>query len=322
MNDKISIIIPIYNIENLLDQMIKSIIFQTYKNLEIILVNDGSTDGSEHVCKSWMNQDSRIKYFFQENKGVSDARNLGFKKSTGDFILFLDGDDEIAPDMCEKMISQIIAEKSDFCYCGFENIFDDSEVKLVPSHKTLENNEIICALIHDETFFTAIWNKMFKRTMLLDKNGEFISFQEGIHVGEDFLWLSKILKNATKAAVVPETLYYWKRRANSATQGGSEVRTDKRYLSILDAYRGIVMEISDQNLKRSICKKFLGLSRDCLVNAYRKKEIELTNYLYKKISDDKALYDKYDLFYLKLNICCYFVKLKMPIRMIEKIRKL
>ena len=121
MNDKISIIIPIYNIENLLDQMIKSIIFQTYKNLEIILVNDGSTDGSEHVCKSWMNQDSRIKYFFQENKGVSDARNLGFKKSTGDFILFLDGDDEIALDMCEKMISQIIAEKSDFCYCGFEN---------------------------------------------------------------------------------------------------------------------------------------------------------------------------------------------------------
>lgn len=322
MSKKISIIIPVYNIKNLLHQMLESIVCQTYENLEIILINDGSTDGSDETCNLWVARDCRIKYFSKKNEGVSTARNIGFEKSSGDFILFLDGDDEIAPDMCEKMLNKIILENVDFCYCGFENIFDDSKEQLIPSNKILENEEIIRALILNETFFTAIWNKMFKRTMLLDDEGVFVSFQQDIHVGEDFLWLSKVLKKAAKAAVVPETLYFWKRRSNSATQGGSAVRTDQRYLSILKAYRGIVAEIDDNELKRIICKKYLGLSRDCLIESYRKKELKLTEALYKQISVDKSMYDKYDFFYIKLNLCSFFVKMKMPVFLIEKIQNI
>ena len=235
----ISIVIPVYNVKYQLECMIESVLNQTYKRFELILVDDGSTDGSDAVCDNWSEKDKRIKCLHQQNLGVSAARNLGFMESRGNYIIFLDGDDEIDLSMCEKMINSIEEDNSDVVCCGFFNIFQDRIEKQTLNNKILAGEEIINALVTNNSFFTAVWNKLFKREILLDKKGIFIPFEQGIYVGEDGLWLSKVLKNAKKVSCISEPLYKWKRRMNSATQGGVLISIDERYLTILKAYKGM-----------------------------------------------------------------------------------
>lgn len=320
--EKISIIIPIYNIHKLLVETLRSVISQTHENLEIILVDDGSTDGSDTVCDLWKKKDSRIKCIYQNNAGVSIARNVGFSKSSGDYILFIDGDDEIAPDMCEKMLQRLILDDSDVSYCGFLNIFQDKTEKIIPADKMLVDSEILYALVTDVSFFTAIWNKLFKREVLQNDKGDFIEFSQGIYVGEDALWLSKVLKNTQKISALSEPLYYWKRRKNSATQGGTVIRTDEKYLSVLKAYREMILEIDDKSSKNVICKKYLGICRDCMIQAHKEQKYGLRDILAKRISSDKRLYGKLDLFMMKLDFCVLVAKINAPLALIEKVQKM
>lgn len=321
-NKKISIIIPVYNIKDLLSVTLRSVIKQTYENLEIILVDDGSTDGSDEVCDFWETQDPRIKCFHKKNEGVSVARNFGFSKSTGDYILFIDGDDEINLQMCEKLLAKILTEDADLCYCGYENIFSDETIVNIPRNKTLEGVDIENALVSDLAFFTAIWNKLFKREVLLDKEDNFISFDQRIYVGEDELWLSRVLKNTKKVTAVSDVLYFWKRRENSATKGGNVMRTNEKYLSVLEASRGVVLELQDRAIKSRRCKKYLGLTRDCMIQAYKEENEILTKKLVQILEKDKSLYGKFDIFMFKLNICLFMVKSSFPISMVEAIQSL
>lgn len=319
---KISIIIPIYNIHDHLDNTLRSISRQTYKDLEIILINDGSTDESDEICKLWRDKDKRVKYIEQENKGVSIARNVGFSNSSGNYILFIDGDDEIVPDMCEQLLEKLAQDESDASYCGFFNIFKDKTEEIIPQDKILTGSEIMRALVTDGSFFTAIWNKLFKRETLLDVSGNFIKFAQDIYIGEDALWLSKVLKNVKKMSAVPLALYCWKRRENSATQGGSTVRTDEKYLSMLRAYREMALEINEENTRKMMLKKYLGCSRDCMIQAYKENKNDLQDKLVETICRDKKLYGILDLFSVKLNLCIFLIKINVPLSLIEKIQKI
>lgn len=319
--DRISIIIPVYNISTYLDGAIESIVHQTHRNIEIILVDDGSTDGSSLICDNWAKKDNRIKCIHQGNAGVSVARNVGMSLCSGEYILFVDGDDEIAPDMCEKLLTKLKNDGSDASYCGFVNVFQDKTEKVIPRSKILSGNEVMYELVTDLSFFTAIWNKLFTRTSLLDCNGNFIEFSQGIYIGEDALWLSKVLKNVKKMSAVPSALYFWKRRADSATQGETTVRTDEKYLSMLQAYRKMVFEINNEQANRIICKKYLGCLRDCMIQAHKEKKEHLRNLLTERICEDKKLYGSLDLFMMKLNICIFLVKINASLSFIEKIQK-
>ena len=152
--EKISIIVPIYNIRDLLDEAVQSIVSQTYENIEIILVDDGSSDGSRTACDSWTLRDSRIRCIHQKNAGAGMARNAGLYLSSGEYILFVDGDDEIAPDLCEKLLSELLKERADVSYCGFLNIFRDKTVEIIPDDKVLKGREIPYALVTEISFFT------------------------------------------------------------------------------------------------------------------------------------------------------------------------
>ena len=114
---KVSIIIPVYNMKDYLEEAIESVISQTYKNIEIILIDDGSNDGSEKICDDYANLDSRIKVIHQENKGLSAARNKGLEIMTGDYVAYLDPDDVYHPNMIEKLYNKIISEDVD-CVIG------------------------------------------------------------------------------------------------------------------------------------------------------------------------------------------------------------
>ena len=125
MEQKVSIIIPVYNVKDYIDQCIQSVVNQTYKDIEIILVDDGSTDGSSEICDQWVQKDLRIQCIHQQNAGVSVARNSGLKRCSGHYIMFVDGDDQIEPNMCDKLFKALIDADADVSYCGYYNIFSD-----------------------------------------------------------------------------------------------------------------------------------------------------------------------------------------------------
>ena len=128
MNPLISVVVPVYNVEKYLDRCITSIVEQTYENLEIILVDDGSPDNSGAICDNWAKKDSRIKVFHKENGGAGDTRNYGVEKATGEYIAFVDSDDVIAPNYFEILYSNLVKYNADISCCDYFEFFDDQQI--------------------------------------------------------------------------------------------------------------------------------------------------------------------------------------------------
>ena len=127
MKDLITVAIPIYNVEKYLERCIKSIINQTYKNIEILLVNDGSPDNSKEIMEKYKENDKRIKCFYKKNGGLSDTRNYAINIASGKYICFIDGDDYIDNTFVEKLYNKIIEDKSDLAWCNFTLVNDDGK---------------------------------------------------------------------------------------------------------------------------------------------------------------------------------------------------
>ena len=140
---KVSIVVPIYNAEKFLTTTVDSIIAQTYKNIEIILVNDGSTDGSLALCQTFLEKDKRIKVVDKQNGGVSSARNCGIHTASGEFIMFVDSDDLIEKDACEKLVKNAIATKSDIVFCNYYvKVVEKNKEKVVFKNHNYGNSEM------------------------------------------------------------------------------------------------------------------------------------------------------------------------------------
>ena len=165
----ISVIIPVYNVEEYLDDCLTSVLAQTYSNLEILLINDGSTDNSGVICDKYAQTDSRIKVFHKENGGVSSARNIGLENATGQYIAFVDPDDWIEPNMYETIITQFEKSDVDAVFCGYWENFSD-EVKRNPVIHMPEKHDIVsgrdalyqCLIKMEDGYFTSVWNNVFK----------------------------------------------------------------------------------------------------------------------------------------------------------------
>lgn len=136
-NPKISVIVPVYNLENYIDITLNSLINQTYNNLEIILIDDGSTDNSLKICNTFAQKDSRIKVIHTENKGVSSARNTGIEHATGEYISFCDGDDTVELDMYEFLYNNLVADNADISICGIKMVHTDNSVTSVSKGKNV-----------------------------------------------------------------------------------------------------------------------------------------------------------------------------------------
>lgn len=152
----ISIIIPVYNSEKTLKRCVDSILNQTFnRDIEILLVNDGSKDSSESICLEYQNNDKRIKYFKKENGGVSSARNLGIYEAKGEYIAFVDSDDYVEPNMYEIMLNKISKDGSDIVICGYNEIYSDTQRK-INVHPYYANNKTEIAKFVAENFNKAI----------------------------------------------------------------------------------------------------------------------------------------------------------------------
>ncbi|MGN1326481.1 MAG: glycosyltransferase family 2 protein, partial [Clostridia bacterium] len=125
---KITVIMPVYNVEKYLEEAIDSVIYQTYQNLEIILIDDGSTDNSGNICDEYAKKDSHIKVIHQENKGLSGARNTGLDIATGEYIMFIDSDDIFPKDACEKMLKFMEEKDADYIVGNYTNMSEEGEI--------------------------------------------------------------------------------------------------------------------------------------------------------------------------------------------------
>lgn len=215
MNDKISVIIPIYNTEKYLSRCIESIIKQTYDNIEIILVNDGSTDQSSKICKKYSRIDNRVVLIEQDNKGAAAARNTGLRHATGNYIGWVDSDDYIEPDMFEKMLDCIHKENADACICQlYYHIKNKININTngadIRNKSWLTRNEYMEKLLPDK-IKSYLPVHLIRRELYKD-----IQFMDG-NIVEDAEILPYIMEHSEKIAILPSPKYHYMVRPGSET---------------------------------------------------------------------------------------------------------
>lgn len=210
----ISVIIPIYNLENYIAKCIESVISQTYGNIEIVLVNDGSTDNSEEVCSRYVQNDERIIYLTKENGGPSSARNKGIEIAKGEYIFFVDGDDYLASDTLEKLYTRIVADHSELALCGVTRVGRDNRIlkTFEPPNDVITGFQALKMAYREDNgvlFCSIIVNKLYQRALF-----EHIRFPEGkFHEDEGTVY--KLLDQCSAISLVSEPFYYYLDRENS-----------------------------------------------------------------------------------------------------------
>lgn len=211
---KISVIIPVYNVEKYLYKCVDSVINQTYKNLEIILVDDGSPDNSSKICDDYAKMDERIKVVHKTNGGLSSARNSGLMVATGDYICFFDSDDFVELDIIEKLTGRIEQSEEDVCVCGYKvEVYNkkeqvESSLEVIPRW---EINDKLSAHKYEQLLGVCgyAWNKLYKREFLA-VNGLF--FEEGVSLIEDLLFNSTVISKGAKVCFVSYAGYHYIQR--------------------------------------------------------------------------------------------------------------
>lgn len=213
MSALVSIIIPVYNVEQYVRECLDSIINQTYKELEIIIINNGSTDFSGAICEEYVNKDNRICYILQENSGVSVARNTGLDNAKGKYVCFCDSDDTYELDYVETMIQTMRDKQADFVICGFNQIVAGEKRKC----SNIENSQFINQEVLIENIFLKnniggfVWNKLFKKELL-----DGVCFDENYQICEDTDFVLQYVNNCTRIYVMKQALYNYRDRQGSA----------------------------------------------------------------------------------------------------------
>ncbi len=214
----VSIIIPVYNVEPYIRQSLDSVINQTYNNIEVIIVNDDSTDRSGEICEEYL-CDPRVKLIHQKHSGVSVTRNAGLDMSTGAYIAFLDPDDIYHPDYIRIMLSTILKEKTDIVVCGYKvcktakTIQIDKYPTVNPLLKSgLYNRNQACGALADGDITYTVWNKLYNRNLW--KN---IRFPEGFDIAEDCIAIYRLFSICSSLYLIDQTLYYYRIRLGSLT---------------------------------------------------------------------------------------------------------
>lgn len=219
--DLISVIVPVYKVEPYLDKCVRSIVEQTYKNLEIILVDDGSPDNCPAMCDAWAEKDSRIKVIHKENGGLSDARNAGLAIATGDYIAFIDSDDWIAPDFIRELYDAMERTSADIAECATTYVDEVGNVlrqrSAVPMAQ-MDKLEALRRLVLEDGIYQTVWNKLYRRHVAMG-----VLFAVGKY-NEDEFWTYQVIDRIEKLAVVQEPLYNYLQRSSSIIGVGYNIR--------------------------------------------------------------------------------------------------
>lgn len=252
---EISIIIPIYNVESYLEKCIETVINQTIKDIEIILVNDGSTDNSGYICDIFAKKDSRIKVIHKSNEGVSKARNDGLDIAKGRYIGFVDGDDFIDLDMFETLYEDIVSNDADMSICCLRHYYEKNDkgkqTGVIYKKKKCNCEEAIYMGLKEKNVGLFLWNKLFKREVIGAQR-----LPEHYAVAEDTFFVIQYLLKVDKIIINEAPKYYYRQRLNSCTKSefsNKDLHTvkvfDEIYKQLSGTYPGLEEIIMHYNIK-------------------------------------------------------------------------
>lgn len=270
---EVSIIVPVYQVEKYIRQCVDSILGQTFTDFELILVDDGSTDWSGEICDEYAGMDERVVVIHKENGGLSDARNRGMDQMTGNYFMFVDSDDYIAPTMVECLYKSMIDKDADIVACNFLYYFENDREKDFPTNakfEILSGTEVFYIKKNERNYgiWTVAWNKLYKRETFGKERFRFGKYHE------DEFWANDIYQMNIKVLTIPECLYYYRQR-NSGIMGKKSIARD---FDILEAFQErIFIYLREQKYAEQAYKvliyslEYLEESKRLIANSNEKK---------------------------------------------------
>ena len=314
-SDLISVIIPVYNSSERLDICVNSILNQSYSNLEIILVDDGSTDNSLEIINSYVKKDSRVKGYHKNNGGVSSTRNYGLKVANGKFISFIDSDDYVDKEYFKTLMKYQKMNNSDIVRCGY--YLNNKSYPIVIAKEVYVNFEFENKLIFDEMLktykFNSVWGQLVKSCVIKD-----VLFNENLSMGEDFEFNINIIKKSSIVTLIPETLYCYYYNSTGMNYSVDKIKVLKKIFDINMIYKNL---LKDSYFKIELIQfRYINeiFPHILYISSYRYKdylkEIRIIRndsfILFSNSSDKKLKKAKYYLFYRilkKENFFLFFI---------------
>ena len=262
MKTKVSVIVPVYNVQDYVLRCLESLKNQKYEEIEIIIVDDGSTDKSGKICDRFVKNEKRARVFHKKNGGLSDARNYGIGKSSGELIAFVDSDDYVREDYIGRMVETLDNDKSDIVICGYNKELPKSEV--ISGFDAVYN-----CLIRQDNVDIVAWNKLYKKELFIE-NG--ILFPKG-EKHEDLLTIYKVVSKAKKVSYIDEALYCYEDREGSIMN--AEKKEEKLHMRERAAKEAIAYfrNFRDDDLS-DMAKVSLVLAKYAYIDAALKGEID------------------------------------------------
>ena len=282
MGEKISVIVPVYNVEAYLERCVESILQQTYAHFELILINDGSTDSSGQICDHLASQYENIKVYHIENSGVSNARNMGIQLATGSWVTFIDSDDFVTQDYLATLASAVEGVNVGFAIAPLHHI-KNGIVTDIPSHSgktelwSTEETMKELLMTTRTSFFPVA--KLFKRDLLADEK-----FNTNYHLAEDALFLTELLlKTRCSSVFIDKPIYYYDHREGSATTS-----VNRYVFDTIEVYKQIIAQVSQifPNLKHELknreCWSYITVYDKIIFTSrgeYQKEKAELRTWI-------------------------------------------
>ena len=321
---KISIIIPVYNVEKYLERCVNSVLAQTFADFECILIDDGSLDNCHVICDEFARKDERIKVIHQENRGVSAARNAGLDIAQGEWIGFVDSDDWCDPGMYEFLLDNALKHKADISICGYRTVTENNIVRnFMKNHPKLIMNrkEALQKLCINKYINAVPWNKLINKKLFLYEN-KILRYDEDIKYAEDRLLLYFLFKRANKIIYFPQVYYNYFKRSDSVNMLHIKKGLTSESMTMFDAYQKMLQVETDKAIRyRILTHEGIFAANSCL------RYINYNGFIY----DEKFTYlyniVKKNYFYLlffgslKQKVYCNLVFFPFIFKLYSKLRR-
>ncbi|MCR5787356.1 MAG: glycosyltransferase family 2 protein [Acholeplasmatales bacterium] len=286
MNDLITILVPLYNNHKYIKKCIKSILKQTYKNFELIIVDDGSTDDSYDIVNEFAKKDSRIRLFKKRNeKSVSKTRNFLLHKIHGKYFVFIDSDDHVSETYLEVLHKAIKLNNADISICGYtvQNMYLENSRRL-KKFSSSNSEETIAKIVFNQNISCNLWNKMFKTSIIKD-----LKFDPNLNYGEDFIFLINLLQHNYKVNYVSNKLYRYRINFKGLSKG---YLTDNK-IYFLDLLKKISNDEAYSEETRKIIKSWIYVTSLFFI-FLGNKQPQYTDYVNSLRNEVKQTYDSFD----------------------------
>lgn len=283
----ISIIVPVYNAEKYLDRCFGSVLNQSYIDYEVIIVDDGSTDGSPDICKKWTKVDKRFRYFYKTNGGSASARNYGLKKVRGEFISFIDADDYVDINFLKKMYNGIQITDADIVQCSFEKTINDFEVEKenLSDERVYTNIEFLGKFCSKSTYLktAVLWNKLYKKKLFNN-----IEFPEGKGIDDEYV-ICEVIFKADYICEIDDILYFYYMSPNSQMRSKPSLKSVDS-VEAIEKQLEFFKRIEEPNLYNSLLYRYYSAvsGEYNLVKRFFPEQEELLKNLKEKLSPWKT----------------------------------